>query len=296
MQESQHPLTRLPLDDLIFDIEEIPQEMLITYGRSAPVLHSLGGVEVVRLSTNLVLKSGEGVLASEGETMRYVLKNCSEVRLPRVHRSFSVDCPSSSFGVKNYIVMDYIDGSSLDTCWNELSSEAHEDIVAQVAAMVHQLQSMQSDHPGVIGGGISRGIWFSDYGAGPFTNKDVFKHWINWKLDLSKSFKRASADIPQIDCNSFVFTHGDLSPRNLILDTNDQIWLIDWGCAGFYPPIFEAASAKHQVHFPRFAQLLLPLIYNDATDLRQLESRHFGINRVPFSLPPDMISPLGPNP
>jgi hypothetical protein len=75
MQESQHPLTRLPLDDLIFDIEEIPQEMLITYGRSAPVLHSLGGVEVVRLSTNLVLKSGEGVLASEGETMSTVAQS-----------------------------------------------------------------------------------------------------------------------------------------------------------------------------------------------------------------------------
>jgi hypothetical protein len=68
------PFDQISLDGLIFDIEEIPQEMLITYGRSAPVLQWLGGVEVVRLSTNLVLKSGEGVLASEGETMRHVLK------------------------------------------------------------------------------------------------------------------------------------------------------------------------------------------------------------------------------
>ena len=275
---------------MTFDISSIPQEALIAYGEAAPVIHSFGGVEVVRLSHNLVLKSGTGVLASEGENMRYVMANFPGVRLPRVYRSFNVDCPFSYFGVKGYIVMDHVDGLSLDRCWDELSHEAQKDIVTQVAAMVDQLQSMHSDNPGVISGGRSRGIWFSDYGAGPFTTKEGFEKWINWKLGLSKYFGHAAADVSQIEYSYFVLIHGDLSPRNLILDADDQVWLIDWGCAGVYPPIFEAASLKHQVHFPSFRQLLLPLIYNHADELAQLESCSFGINRVAFSLPPEMDS------
>ena len=84
--------------------------------------------------------------------------------------------------------------------------------------MINQLQSIQSHRSGIIGGGPSRGICFSDYGAGPFATKDVFEKWINWKLDLSKFYKRAPADVPHIDCPYFVFIHGDVSPWNIILD------------------------------------------------------------------------------
>ncbi|OCK83772.1 hypothetical protein K432DRAFT_401765 [Lepidopterella palustris CBS 459.81] len=283
---ARNPSTKFPLDGLTFDISSMPQEALIAYGKAAPVLHSFGGVEVVRLSHNLVLKSGTGVLASEGETMRYVTTTFPGVRLPRVYRYFNVDYSFSYFGVKGYIVMDYVDGLSLGGCWDQLSPELQKNVVAQVAAMVNQLQSIHLDSPGVIGGGISRGIWFSDYGAGPFTTKEGFEKWLNWKLGLSKYYKRAAADIPHIEYQYFVLVHGDLSPRNLVLDTYNQVWLIDWGCAGVYPPIFETASIKHQVQFPSFAQLLLPLIYNNADEMVQLESCSYGINHVVFSLPP----------
>jgi tRNA A-37 threonylcarbamoyl transferase component Bud32 len=266
----------------------MPEEELIAYGKVAPALHSLGCTKVVRLSKTLVLKFGTTVLASEGETMRYVATKFPGVRLPQVYRCFNIDHPDSYFGVEGYIVMDYIEGPSLDTCWDELSLDIWESVVEQVAAMVDQLQSVHCDHPGVIGGGISRGTWFSDYGAGPFPTKEVFQKWITWKLNMSKRYKRALPDALPLQCPCFVLVHGDLSPRNLVLDTSNQVWLIDWGCAGFYPPIFEAASAKHQIHFKSFSQLLLPLIYNHPEELAQLEDCSFGINRVPFSLPPEM--------
>lgn len=266
----------------------MPQETIISYGKAAPVLNSLGGAKIVRLSRSLVLKSGTSVLASEGETMRYVMAACPEVRLPKVYRYFNVDNPSSYFGVEGYIVMDYVEGRYLDSCWDQLSQEARKDVVTQVAGMVNQLQSICSDSTGVLHGGISQGTWFGDYGAGPFPTKVVFEKWMNWKLAISKLCKRAAADVPDISYNRFVLTHGDLSPRNLILDADNQVWLIDWGCAGFCPPIFEAASAKHQMQFLSFAPLLLPLIYNNIDEMRQLESCSFGINRATFSLPLEM--------
>ncbi|KAF2816417.1 phosphotransferase family protein [Mytilinidion resinicola] len=287
---ARDPSTKLPLDGIAFDIFTMPQETLITYGEAAPVLHSFGGVKIVRLSHNLVLKYGRSVLASEGETMKYAATNFPGARLPNVYQCFNIDFPSY-FGVKGSLVMDYVDGRCLDSCWDHLSPELQKNIAAQLAAMVQELQSVRLSSPVVIGGGISRGAWFSDYGAGPFITKEGFEKWLNWKLALSKYCNYAAMDVPDINYQDFVLIHGDLSPRNLILDTDNQVWLIDWGCAGVYPAIFEAASLKHQPHFPSFAQLLLPLIYNNANEMAQLEACQYGIHREPLSLPPERRAP-----
>ena len=36
-----------------------------------------------------------------------------------------------------------------------------------------------------------------------------------------------------------VFTHFDLSPRNMILDERNRLWVIDLELSGFYPQWFE---------------------------------------------------------
>jgi hypothetical protein len=41
---------------------------------------------------------------------------------------------------------------------------------------------------------------------------------------------------------TLVLTHHDLAPRNIKLDRCNQIWLIDWDFAGFYPKYFEYAA------------------------------------------------------
>jgi hypothetical protein len=78
----------------------MPQETLIACAKNAPVLHSFGGVDIVRIAHNLVLKSGTSVLASEGETMSYVIGKFPEVRLPKVYRYFNIDCSMSYSGSK----------------------------------------------------------------------------------------------------------------------------------------------------------------------------------------------------
>ncbi|KAH6485779.1 hypothetical protein HBI56_202350 [Parastagonospora nodorum] len=282
--------TTFPLDGATFDICSMPEEELISYGKVAPALHSLGRTKVVRLSKTLAMKFGPTVLASEGETMRYVATKLPGVRLPRVYRCFNVNQSSPRSGVQGYIVMDYIDSPSLDTCWDELSLRIQQSVVKQVAAMVDQLQSVHSDRPGVIGGGISHGKCFSIYGSGLFRTKEAFQKWIDRKLYLSKRCMQTSQNTTPLQCPYFVLVHGDLSPRNLVLDTCNQVWLIDWECAGFYPPILEAASAKHQFQFESFSRLLLPLIYNNPEELAQFEGCSFGIHHVFNSLPPEMES------
>lgn len=38
------------------------------------------------------------------------------------------------------------------------------------------------------------------------------------------------------------FPHHDLAPRDIILDHEGQLWLIDWNIAGFRPKFFEYAG------------------------------------------------------
>ena len=39
-----------------------------------------------------------------------------------------------------------------------------------------------------------------------------------------------------------MFCHIDLHLRNIILDLDGKLWLIDWSNAGFHPPYFEVAA------------------------------------------------------
>ena len=44
------------------------------------------------------------------------------------------------------------------------------------------------------------------------------------------------------DFDNLVMCHLDIHLRNLILDGQGKLWLIDWGFSGAYPPYFEFAS------------------------------------------------------
>ncbi len=64
----------------------------------------------------------------------------------------------------------------------------------------------------------------------------------------------ARQDIPPFNFLIFVLTHQDISPRNVILDTSGQVWLMDWAFAGAYPPYSEAATLAEQAQVPDFSQ------------------------------------------
>jgi len=179
--------------------------------------------------------------------------------------------------------MDYVEGVCLANCWNELGSWKRQSVISQVAGMIQQLQSVRLNNPGPIGGGPSQGKWFTDYSAGPFATRQEIENWFNHKLAICKGTRNARQDIPPFNFPTFVFTHQDISPRNLILDTSDQVWLIDWAFAGAYPPCFEAATLAEQAQFPDFSQQLLKQIHTDPRQIAQLRSIGWGLRVAAFA-------------
>jgi serine/threonine protein kinase len=234
------PNTAFPLEGR--DILNIPQAELISAAETAPALHVLQNNRVSRITRDLVIKSHSYTLSSEANAMRWVAEKTS-IRVPNVHRSFHVSQTHGLYRSTGYIVMDYIDGLSLDNCWETLSHSIRDDIIEQVADMIAQLQSLQIPTPGSLGGGPSQGRWFTPYSAGPFTGAQDLESFFNQRLEIAKSFSRVSKSIPPFNFDNFKFalTHLDIAPRNLVLDSDGKVWLVDWANSGAYPPMLEIA-------------------------------------------------------
>ena len=57
-------------------------------------------------------------------------------------------------------------------------------IARQVAESVLQLQLIQLNQAGPLGGGLSQGRFLTDYSAGPFESGQEKGNWSNHKLDM----------------------------------------------------------------------------------------------------------------
>ncbi|KAI1952927.1 hypothetical protein LOZ57_001011 [Ophidiomyces ophidiicola] len=205
-----------PLDGV--DLETVSNADLIGLLDTAPILYQVGGTKVVRISHNLILKSGGRVLPRETRTLQLIAKRTS-LRVPRVYRTFQVKEQGRQFGTRGHIIMDYIDGKNLGDCWKQLTGRQKDDIVCQAVGQL-----------------------FSDFGAGPFDSNSDMEAWFNRKLAFCQRINKAPPEIPPFEFSKFVMTHQDISPRNIILDASEKIWLVDWADSGAFPPAFERGA------------------------------------------------------
>ena len=277
---SRDPNTNFPLDS--YNLDAVSDAFLISLLDMAPMLFGLGGATVVRLSHGLAMKGGSNVLPSEAEAMRLAVAK-TDIPVPWVHRSFQVPDSTQYFGTKGFIVMDYIDSSPLDECWTSLSLEVQSRIAHQVAESIHCLQSVWLSQAGPIGSGCCTGRFFTDYSAGPFASGQEMESWFNHKLNICKQCCQAPQDIPPFCFTSFVLTHQDISPRNLILDGSGNVWVIDWADAGAYPPSFEGAALVSQRRFRDFSTMVLALLDSDHVGMRQLKSITYGLTTAAWA-------------
>ncbi|OQE08521.1 hypothetical protein PENVUL_c009G01285 [Penicillium vulpinum] len=263
-----------PLDGK--DLDSVTDEALIALLESAPALHDLGSTKVVRLSRHLVMKGGGSVLPCEAEMLNFVASKTG-IRVPRVHRSFQVEDRTQYFRTRGYIVMDFIAGKPLDNYWPDLPYDNQKQIAMQIADMIKDMQSVVISQPGPLGGGKFRGRFFTDYSAGPFKDSAELQGWFNHKLDICKHVNQCPKDIPPFRFTTFVLTHHDISPRNLILDPNGKVWLIDWANAGAYPPVFESAALLAQQFFTDFNEAVLSVFPRFPEEELQLDSITYGL-------------------
>ena len=182
----------------------------------------LGGASVVKI-LDVAVKFGFGVKENEwrNHAKAYELINSTVVRVPKPYRFFTS-------GANGYLVMEYIKGEVLDC-----TTPMH---VSRLRNAIFHLATIQSDRPGSLGDGPSRGPLWSPYHDFTPTNSYDIEHYYNRRL------RRIGRQL-NIKGLPFVLVHGDIVDRNIIV-TDEYIALVDWASAGFYPKLFERCAMR----------------------------------------------------
>ncbi|KAG6916309.1 hypothetical protein DXG01_007467, partial [Tephrocybe rancida] len=147
------------------------------------------------------------------------------IPVPHVHRLVSVKRV-------DFIIMDYVPGPSLLQSWPAMSEEEMMCVSEILHGYVLQLRALRHDVPGPPAPG--REAWVctesSLFGGvveihGPFPSYSALSDFFNKRQQMT------------LDPSNL---------RNIILGNDGRLWLLDWGCAGFYPEWFEYACMKQQ--------------------------------------------------
>ncbi|KAG4436843.1 hypothetical protein IFR05_007692 [Cadophora sp. M221] len=175
-----------------------------------------GAASLARVTSSAIVKWGRHIHLSEARNMHYVAEH-AKIRLPTVIDAWEAE----------------------DATEDDESNTSRRGIQSQIHGYLCQLQNLEFQTPGPIGGGISEGSLFTGYGADPVESTNDLEEWYNGRLLVCHDCGHATHLSPGAfpgKFNKLVMCHLDLNERNLLLDDEGGIWLIDWGSAGAYPP------------------------------------------------------------
>lgn len=185
-----------------------------------------------------VLKFGPDVRREEGNAL--ILAASLGVPVPRVH-----DISTSEDGSCT-IRMDYVDGICLEDAWENMHDEDKKSIAQQLRRILAMMRSAQpsssTPHIGACDGPARDIRHITDYDGGPFQSEGDFNTFVLLRVAkgaphiINKILEEALRTLPE---HRIVFSHADLSPRNIIIRNSQIIALLDWEYAGWYPEYWE---------------------------------------------------------
>ncbi|KAL2862227.1 kinase-like domain-containing protein [Aspergillus lucknowensis] len=192
------------------------------------------GDKVAKLSDQIVVQYGMGITSSEAAVQELVYNTVDRdlVHVPKVYRFVRSD---RSEDPRGYLFLEYVQGQPLEDTDLEPSGKT----VRQIAGIIFRLGQIQNPVPGPLGGGLPLGYIYGDDGAkAPFTSIRDMNAYMNKRLEYRN-------DTIDLSPYPLVLCHGDICRRNIILEDDGSICLVDWGYAGFYPRFFEVLSMSH---------------------------------------------------
>lgn len=214
------------------------------------------GARVVYADAETVAKFGDGVRMAEAEAM-HLVSTRTTIAAPKLLSAYVLD------GI-GYIVMSFEEGEPLERYWDRVSEAERENVVRQLCDYVRQMRDIKGDfiggldespcRDGMFEGGFGN---YRAYSYGPYGSEQSFNEGMVQALhdrlppdlrsregkDPESSFWASEHYLYQtvraLQGHEIVFTHGDLSPRNIIVRADGTVVLLDWGLAGFWPEYWE---------------------------------------------------------
>lgn len=122
--------------------------------------------QVYRINPTTVVKKCQRMV--EAETMKFIQANTT-IPIPNVQNVYR-DEESG----RTMIVMDYVEGKTLDTVWGDYTEAEQESVISQLKGYMAQLRRFKGDYIGCIGRGPCSDLFFCDdpEGYGPYENEE----------------------------------------------------------------------------------------------------------------------------
>ena len=178
--------------------------------------------------------------APEAETLRWIRKHTT-IPVPRVYAS------AEGYG-RRYLLMERIKGVCLEYAWRSMDASQRETVIGQLCGYVAQLRALPTPHGKwvcALNGEALRDSRITSTGpVGPFKNEADFNDFL---IDWAEPYMDPEW-LPEIraqmrDDHRTFFTHGDIAPRNIMVENGRVSALVDWEQAGWYPEHWELVKA-----------------------------------------------------
>ncbi|PGH23624.1 hypothetical protein AJ80_02230 [Polytolypa hystricis UAMH7299] len=190
-------------------------------GYGQDIGYSLTGViNVMSLDEHRVLKSKEHS-RQEADALQFVASNTT-IPVPKV---YDVDDEGQN------IVIEYMPGNPLDKVWIKLTHDQRDSVCHQLAGYLAQLRQLTGKQIEAPNGGRVRVGYYQTRWDGPFKTEKEFNHFLAQGTGLCPG-----------ESHKIHFAHGDLSPRNVLVDESGCVTaVLDWEWAGFFPEYWDVA-------------------------------------------------------
>lgn len=162
--------------------------------------------------------------------------------------------------------MERIHGSNLHDCWHQLGWLTTFELAFQLRAYTRRMRGLTSSTVGGLATGTTRSIWIEDeYRLPLYASSECLAAFLNFWCNFVPPQLRqgGTAFVNGYRGASFppgqklVFTHQDLAPRNMLIDSKNRLWLVDWDFSDWFPIYFEYAGMQNfgDVHWTWFDKL-----------------------------------------
>jgi len=234
------------------DAFELPSPQQVEQSTDVLYEFKIGGRRVVGLDGGIVVKYGANIDLEEANSTSFVSRN-TNIPVPKILGTYTANS-------KNFIFMSRVQGKPLSESVHSLSAQEFDTIAVELTLCLDQLRALriqtfeQSSYIGSIGHGECKDAIFragSDK-RGPFsTELEMHSNICDRWLDLRSWGNNKTDNYIHIlrrmyfenSSHEIRFTHGDLSPCNIMIHQGHVSGILDWQEAGWYPEYWEYVNA-----------------------------------------------------
>ncbi|PPJ49693.1 hypothetical protein CBER1_02141 [Cercospora berteroae] len=251
-QDLQRTLKRMDYPDAVVDANEIYE-----YLGKRVVEHTTQSGRALAIKLMLPPdKDDYDENRSEAAMMHYAATH--GVQAPKVQGVYEIVTTRPNKPIAVAMVSERASGMRLSDVWQDLDRPTQDNIKDQLRQQLAHMRACTSEEIGRLSGTPTYNIYdrLATTLCGPFSDEEAFDDWClarvpeglwglqrkRWARWLEKERSKSGGK------TRFVLTHGDLTPRNIIVDNGKITGIIDWERSGFFPEYAEYAFAVQFGH------------------------------------------------